>query len=82
MFAHTVPQKRVDSDGFVVDRLKEDIVWLGHPSVVIRSDNDTARVRVVEKVARRLKQSEGVTASCEGSLPYDPQINGHAEGEV
>ena len=82
MFAHAVPQKGVDPDGFVVDRLKDDIVWLGHANVVIRSDNEPALVRVVEKVAKLLKQSEGVTASCEGSVPYDPQTNGHAEGAV
>ena len=66
----------------MVDRLKDDIVWLGHASVVIRRDNEPAIARVVEKVTRVLKNSEGVTASWEGSVPYDPQTNGHAEGAV
>ena len=82
IFAHAVPQKGVDPDGFVIDRLREDIVWLGHASVVIRRDNEPALARVVEKSIKVLKQAEGVTASWEGSVPYDAQTNGAAENAV
>ena len=73
MFAHAVPQKGVDPDGFIVTTLKEDICWLGHPQVCIRRDNEPALARVVDQAVKILKDSEGVTASCEGSVPYDPQ---------
>ena len=46
LFAHAVPQKGVDPEGFVTDRLREDIVWLGHPSVIIRRDNDPRSPRM------------------------------------
>ena len=83
LFAHAVPQKGVDPDGYVITQLKDDILWLGHSQVVLRSDNEPALVRVVEKVANALKNSAGVqSAACEGSVPYDPQTNGHAEGAV
>ena len=49
LFAHVVPQKGVDPDGYVVEQLRQDILWLGHSRVVIRSDNEPALLRVVEK---------------------------------
>ena len=30
LFAHVVPQRGVDPDGYIVEQLKEDAVWLGH----------------------------------------------------
>ena len=30
-FAHAVPQKGVDPDGYVVEQLKSDVLWMGHP---------------------------------------------------
>ena len=49
LFAHAVPQKGVDPDGFVIDRLKEDISWLGHATVLFRRDNEPSLARVVDK---------------------------------
>ena len=31
LFAHVVPQKGVDPDGYVVEQLRHDILWLGIP---------------------------------------------------
>ena len=50
--------------------------------MVIRRDNEPSLALVVDKAIRSLKQSEGVDASWEGSVPYDPQTNGLAEGAV
>ena len=50
--------------------------------MVLRSDNEPALAKVVEKAIKVLKNADGVTASWEGSVPYDPQTNGHAEGAV
>lgn len=80
---HAVPQKGVDPDGYVIEKLKENIVWLGHSQAVVRSVNEPALIRVVDKVAKALRESCGVErASSEGSVPYDPRTNGHAEGPV
>ena len=83
LFAHVVPRKGVDEDGYIVERLKQDILWLGHAKVVVRSDNEPAILRVVEKVVKAVRISGGVDAAThEGSVPYDPQTNGMAEGAV
>ena len=83
LFAHTVPRKGVDDDGYIVERLRKDIAWLGHSKVMLRSDNEPAILKVMEKVAKAARASGGVDAvSCEGSVPYDPQTNGMAEGAV
>ena len=81
MFAHAVPRKGADPDGYIVEQLMLDIIWLGHARVVIRSDNEPALLQVVEKVITALK-AKGVHAASEGSVPYDPQSNGAAESAV
>ena len=82
LFAHAVPAKGVDEGGYIVEQLKNDILWLGHSKVVIRSDNEPALVKVVDKAVRALKLAGLASASSEGSVPYDPQTNGHAESAV
>ena len=57
IFAHVVPQKGVDEEGYVVEELKNDIIWLGHSRVAIRSDNEPALLTVVERTARLLRAS-------------------------
>ena len=42
LFAHTVPRKGVDDEGYIVDRLRKDIAWLGHSKAMLRSDNKPA----------------------------------------
>ena len=59
LFAHTVPRKGVDQDGYIVDQFKRDAHWLGHTKVMIRSDNEPAMLQVVEK-------DLGGAASCRG----------------
>ena len=81
MFAHAVPQKGVDPDGYIVEQLMLDILWLGHARVVIRSDNEPALLQVVDKTMTALKM-KGVDVSNEGSVPCDPQSNGAAESAV
>ena len=50
---------------------------------MIRSDNEPAILRVVEKVSKALRASGGIeSVATEGSVPYDPQTNGMAGGAV
>ena len=81
MFAHAVPRKGADAAGYVVEALKQDVLWLGHAKIVMRSDNEPALLQVVRQTMAALKM-EGVDASDEGSVPYDPQTNGAAENAV
>ena len=64
LFAHAVPKKGVDQEGYVIEQLKQDVLWLGHAKVVIRSDNEPALVQVVQTTLAALKMS-GVTSAVE-----------------
>ena len=39
-FADCVPQKGVDPNGYVIECILQNILWLGHSKVTIRADND------------------------------------------
>ena len=65
-----------------MEQLKQDIVWLGHPRIVLKSDNGPSIVQVMEATAGALKMAGVTSVSSEGSVPYDPQTNGLAEGAV
>ena len=49
--AHAVPQKGVDEQGYIVEQVKQDVLWLGHAQIAIRSDNEPALVAVVDDAA-------------------------------
>ena len=82
IFAHAVPAKGLDGDGYIIEQLKQDILWLGHSKVVIRSDNEPALLQVVASTLVALKMAGVTSAVDEGSVPYDPQTNGAAENAV
>ena len=65
-----------------MEQICDDIVWLGHAKVIIRSDNEPAIVQLVTEALKVLKVSGLDQASAEGSVPYDPQTNGAAEAAV
>ena len=77
-----MPKKGVDVSGYVVDQLKQDILWLGHSKVIIKSDNEPSIVQVVQATVGALKMAGVTSVSSEGSVPYDPQTNGAAESAV
>ena len=79
IFAHAVPRKGVDPEGYIVEKVKQDILWLGHAKIMIRSDNEPALAQVVAHALVAAKVSGVETATSEGSVPYDPQTNGAAE---
>ena len=81
LFAHVVPRKGADDGGYIVTALKQDVLWLGHAKVIIRSDNEPALLQVVRQTVAALKM-EGVDAADEGSVPRDPQTNGAIENAV
>ena len=82
IFAHAVPQKGVDEDGYCVEQMVNDIAWLGHARIVIRSDNEPAIARLVLEALKALKVEGIEQAAAEGSIPHDPQSNGAAEAAV
>ena len=82
IFAHAVPKKGLDEKGYIVDQLKQDILWLGHSLVVIKGDNEPALIQVISATLAALKMSGVTSVSDEGSVPYDPQTNGAAAAAV
>ena len=53
--AHVVKSNGVDDDGYPVEKLKRDILWLGYSKVNLKSDNGAAIVALLHQVFRGLK---------------------------
>ena len=71
-FAHATPRKDFNQglgpEGYFIEKNRDDILRLGHPQIMIRSDNEPALLQVVDKALTALK-AQGVTSSSEGSVP-------------
>ena len=81
IFTQSVPTKGLDLDGYIVEKIRDDVPWLGHPKVIITSDNEPALLHVVNTALAAL-EAKGVASNTEGSVPFDPQTNGAAENAV
>ena len=68
LFAHAVPQKGDDPNGYAAKCLSDSISWMGHARVAIRSDNEPAIVALVSAAANMLKIN-GIGVTCDGSTP-------------
>ena len=82
IFVHTIPKKgAVEEARKVVKVVSEDLTFLGHARMIVRSDNEKALKKLVEEVMKDLKitneEAEGV--SSENSEAYDSQANGMTE---
>ena len=55
VFGHVVPQKGIDSKRFAVDAIVNDILWLGHTKVVLKSDNEPAILKLLIESLRELR---------------------------
>ena len=49
IFAHVVDKKGVDEQNYIIDRLMEDLKWLGFSRVSLRSDHEPAIVQVLKR---------------------------------
>jgi hypothetical protein len=80
-FAHAMPKKGLDDQGYASKCLAESVMALGHARCVIRSDNEPAILQLVRSAIGRIRQG-GIDVVDEGSVPHDPQTNGRAEAAV
>ena len=48
VFAHAVPQKGSDNEGYAIARVSEDIGWLGHRRIILKSDNEPAILKLLK----------------------------------
>ena len=76
---HVVRCKATSMDKFTAEGIVEDIVYLGHTRVVLRSDNGPALLLLVGDALEGLRVQQLDSAAAEGSVPHDPQTAGAAE---
>ena len=67
---HVVTSKATSMDKSATERVVEDLGYLGHTRVIIRSDNEPELLQQFD------------SAAAEGSVPHDPQTAGAAEVSV
>ena len=81
VFAHAVVKKGIDDKRFAVDMVVRDVLWLGYPQVLLKSDNEPAIVKLLQEALGVLKVN-GTQAGEEHPPPYDSQANGAVESAV
>ena len=81
VFGHVVPQKGVDEDNYVAGVVTDDIAWLGHTKVMLKSDNEHAMQSLVRRVVdvSRADCKDLKSIAKEESAAYDSQSNGSTE---
>ena len=79
VFAHVVPKKGVDEDGFAVKCIVDDVKWLGYTKVVLKTYNEPAILKLLQETLRDLRIEGLDQVMGKNSPEYDPQANGNAE---
>ena len=79
VFAHVVPQKGIDPERYAVERLSRDIQWLGHPRIILKSDNEKSIVRLLTEVLKSLRATPIEQVAQQHPSAYDPNSNGAIE---
>ena len=83
VFAHAVPKKGVDDKRYSVDKVVEDVLYLGYSKVLLKSDNEPAIIKLLKESLGSLKVTGDIEqAGEEHSTPYDSQSNGAVEAAV
>ncbi len=79
--AHCVPYKGAGEDDYVAGLVAEDILWLGHSELILKSDNEPALQTLITRVLEvvRVRSSEPKRISREEPAKYDSQSNGATE---
>ena len=74
VFAHAVPKKGVDDKRYSVDKVVEDVLYLGYSKVLLKSDNEPAIIKLLKESLGSLKVTGDIEqAGEEHSTPYDSQ---------
>ena len=82
IFARAVSKKGIDEKRFSVDAVVDDVLWLGYPKVILKSNNEPAIVKLLKETLSTLKVSGVDQVGEEHSPPYDSQANGSVENAV
>ena len=49
VFGHVIPRKGLDENGIFVDKILQDLGWLGHTRIIVKADNEPS----IQALARR-----------------------------
>ena len=81
VFAHVVPKKGIDGENIAVDMILNDLEWLGHTRIILKSDGEPAIRAVVRRTINLAKAEcrDIQQISKEESASYDSQSNGSTE---
>ena len=81
VFAHAVPCKGNDEEGWVANTVADDCLWLGYKSMILKSDNEVALLSLVNHIVAAIQQRglDGISVRQEHSAAYDSQSNGGTE---
>ena len=81
IFAHVVPCKGIDEEGWVAETVVRDVAWLGHTKLIIKADGEPALQALVRRVLEvaRVECPETENLSNEDPPAYDSQANGGIE---
>ena len=84
VFGHVVPVKGDDEDRFAASKAVDDIAWLGHVKMILKSDQEVALVSLVSGALKLLKHKveDLESLSTEHSQKYDSQASGGIEVAV
>ena len=55
LFGHVVPRKGVDEQGFAVAQITADVEWLGYTKVMLKTDNESAILKLLQESLRELR---------------------------
>ena len=78
VFGHVIPCKGPDEEGYVKGLIAEDITWLGHVKLDLKSEQEVSLVALVKQAmaALRVSVEDIKLISDEHSQTYDSQASG------
>ena len=80
VLTHVVPQKGNDEEQYCANLVVEDLKWLGHTRLILKSDNERSIGALRTRVTRIMKvQEHVVNIQEEAPNTYDSQSNGGVE---
>ncbi len=82
IFAHVVPQKGVGEHRFAADRLRNDILWMGHRRVLLRCDNEPAIKKLLVETLKEFNVSAMDQVAEKSPAPHDSKGNGSIENAI
>ena len=81
IMAHVVRAKGADTDGYVAEKLRRDVLWLGYSRIIMRSDNEPAIVKLPNE-ALTVCKVDLMQVGEPHPAPYDSKGNGSIENAI